>query len=190
MATMDQAEVIIEDSKYCRKCASCRSWIRCDILQALQQMFVGFDGKRLKSCKRCRDNRGGKKQTKNPKGTEFDLVSLFMELHDNHGFEAAVQPLRMKVTLTSTFLIENDICMATCAQSGDQKVQRRAALILRNDIFDCSGYFFHLRRTNDRPDGARFNFTCSRSIERKTERDFQSIRRYTGTGVEFPFDGF
>ncbi|KAK9311039.1 hypothetical protein V1524DRAFT_342585, partial [Lipomyces starkeyi] len=129
MATMDQAKVIIEDSKYCRKCASCRSWIRCDTLQALQQMFVGFDGKRLKSCKRCRDNRGGKKQTKNPKRTEFDLdesyenhedffeaVSLFMELHDNHRFEAAVQPLRMKVTLTSTFLIENDICMATCAQ--------------------------------------------------------------------------
>ncbi|KAK9326877.1 hypothetical protein V1520DRAFT_372447 [Lipomyces starkeyi] len=181
MATMDQAEVIIEDSKYCRKCASCRSWIRCDTLQALQQMFFGFDGKRLKSCKRCRDNISGKKQTKNPKRTEFDLdesyenyedffeaVSLFMELHDNHRFEAAGQPLRMKVTLTSTVLIENDICTATCTQR----------------------YFFHLRRTNDRPDGARSNFTCSRSIERNTERDFQRIRRYTGIGVEFPFDGF
>ncbi|KAK9487534.1 hypothetical protein V1527DRAFT_495035 [Lipomyces starkeyi] len=147
---MDHAEVIIEDSKYCRKCASCRSWIRCDTLQALQHMFVGLDGKPLKRTRR-------KNQTTNPKRTEFDLyesyenhedffeaVSLCMELHDNHRCEAAVQPLRM-VTLTSTFLIENDISMATCAQSEGQKIQ----------------------------------FTRSRSIERKTERDVQSIRRYT-----------
>ncbi|KAJ8098596.1 hypothetical protein POJ06DRAFT_282574 [Lipomyces tetrasporus] len=127
-------------------------------------MFVSFDGKPLKSCQKCRDNE-----------LDFDLdecyethedfvegVSSFMEQHDNHKFDAAVQSLRMKVTLTSTFLIENDISVATCAQSGDQELQRRAAMI-RNDI----------------PDGARFNLSCSRSIERKTERNPLSIQRYT-----------
>ncbi|KAK9492285.1 hypothetical protein V1508DRAFT_404888 [Lipomyces doorenjongii] len=59
-------------------------------------------------------------------------------------------------------------------KDGDQEVQRRAALVLRNDMFDCTGYFFHFRRTYERPDGERFNLTCSRSIERKTERDPQS----------------
>ncbi|KAK9495651.1 hypothetical protein V1508DRAFT_409359 [Lipomyces doorenjongii] len=48
MPNMDQSEVIVEDSKYCRKCASCRSWIRCETLQGLQQMFVGIDGKLLR----------------------------------------------------------------------------------------------------------------------------------------------
>ncbi|KAK9243323.1 hypothetical protein V1506DRAFT_555486 [Lipomyces tetrasporus] len=151
---------------YCRKCASCRSWIRCETLQGLQQMFVSFDGKPLKSCQ----NRAAKSKSEE---LEFDLdecyethedfvegVSSFMEQHDNHKFDAAVQSLRMKVTLTSTFLIENDISVATCAQSGDQELQRRAAMI-RNDMF------------------ARFNLSCSRSIERKTERNPLSIQRYT-----------
>ncbi|KAK9235732.1 hypothetical protein V1525DRAFT_320589, partial [Lipomyces kononenkoae] len=153
MPAMDQSEVIVEDSKYCRKCASCRSWIRCETLQGLHQMFVGIDGKPLKSCQRCRDNRAAKKQTEGSQRAGFDLdecyethedfieaVSSFMEQRDNHEFNAATHNLKMKVTLTSTFLIENDISVASCAQSGDQEVQRRAALVLRNDMFDCTGY--------------------------------------------------
>ncbi|KAK9238657.1 hypothetical protein V1525DRAFT_425328 [Lipomyces kononenkoae] len=62
----------------------------------------------------------------------------------------------------------NDISVASCAQSGDQEVQRRAA-----------GYFFHFRRTYERPDGERFSLNCSRSIERKTERGPQNILQYT-----------
>ncbi|KAK9352086.1 hypothetical protein V1523DRAFT_441396 [Lipomyces doorenjongii] len=137
---MDQSEVT--DSKYCRKCLSCRSWIRCETLQGLQQMFVSIDGKPLKSCQRCRDN--------------------CYETHVAYKFDAAVH-LRLKVTLTSTFSIENDISVATCAQSGGQELQRRAAMILRKDV----------------PDGARFNFSCSRSTKCKTERDSLSIRWYT-----------
>ncbi|KAK9494061.1 hypothetical protein V1508DRAFT_414331 [Lipomyces doorenjongii] len=60
----------------------------------------------------------------------------------------------MKVTLLSTFLIKNDISVATCVQSGDQELQRRTSMILRNDVFDCTGYYFRLRRVNDRPEGA------------------------------------
>ncbi|KAK9250525.1 hypothetical protein V1507DRAFT_467244 [Lipomyces tetrasporus] len=114
-------------------------------------MFVSFDGKPLKSCQKCRDNRAAKNKSEE---LDFDLdecyethedfvegVSSFMEQHDNHKFDAAVQSLRMKVTLTSTFLIENDISVATCAQSGDQELQRRAAMI-RNDMFDCTDITF------------------------------------------------
>ncbi|KAK9432647.1 hypothetical protein V1505DRAFT_413521 [Lipomyces doorenjongii] len=159
---MDQSEVT--DSKYCRKCVSCRSWIRCETLHGLQKMFVSIDGKPLKSCQRCRDN------CYETHVAFCEAGSSFLEQHDNHKFDAAVH-LRLKVTLTSTFSIENDISVATCAQSGGQELQRRTAMILRKDVFDLRRILL--------PDGARFNLSCSRSTKRKTERDSLSIRWYT-----------
>ncbi|KAK9496120.1 hypothetical protein V1508DRAFT_401417 [Lipomyces doorenjongii] len=40
------------------------------------------------------------------------------------------------------------------------------------------GYFFHLH-------GPKFHLSCSRSVERKTERDPLSVTRYTGTSIHF-----
>ncbi|KAK9357329.1 hypothetical protein V1504DRAFT_442879 [Lipomyces starkeyi] len=44
-------------------------------------------------------------------------------------------------------------------------------MLLRNDIFDCTGYYFQSRRCSERNDEIKFSFTCSRSTERETERD-------------------
>ncbi|KAK9373817.1 uncharacterized protein V1513DRAFT_447650 [Lipomyces chichibuensis] len=181
---LDQSEFVFKDSEYCRKCTSCRTWVRCETLQELQQMFVSLDGQPLRSCKKCRENRAAKSQSRGSKRAGYDhdecyethdefieALSSFLEQHDNHKFDAAAQSLKVKTTLTSTFVIGNDISVANCAQGGDLDLQKRAVMLLRNDMFDCTGYYFHLRRWNHRPDGPRFNLTCSLSIERKTERD-------------------
>ncbi|KAK9350896.1 hypothetical protein V1523DRAFT_457889 [Lipomyces doorenjongii] len=151
-------------------------------------MFVSLDGKPLKSCQRCRGNRGSQRAV-------FDLdecyetheaflkaVSSSQEQHDNH---------KMKLTLTSTLLIENiltnvlmnylhDISAATCAQSRDQELHRRAAMILRNDVFDCTVYYFHL-------DGSTTDPTEEDSIG--VERDRLNIRRYTAAKEFFECQG-
>ncbi|KAJ8100202.1 hypothetical protein POJ06DRAFT_295299 [Lipomyces tetrasporus] len=184
---MDQSEVALKDSNYCRKCASCRTWIRCEALHVLQQMFVSIDGQPLKSCKRCRDNvTDSEKPNRGPKRAGFDLDEYyetheeFVEPHDNHKFDAALQSLRIEATLSSTFLIENDISVAI--------THKAETASYRNDMFDCTGYYFHLRRIK-RPDGRRFNLSCSRSIEPKTERDPLSIRRYTAAKEFFECQG-
>ncbi|KAK9326481.1 hypothetical protein V1520DRAFT_378577, partial [Lipomyces starkeyi] len=68
----------------------------------------------------------------------------------------------------------------------DTDLQKFVVVLLRNDMFDCSGYFFHLRRVNERKYGPKFHLSCSRSVERKTERDPLSVRRYTGTSIHLP----
>ncbi|KAK9357208.1 hypothetical protein V1504DRAFT_472255 [Lipomyces starkeyi] len=75
--------------------------------------------------------------------------------------------------------IETDVSRATCAQTGDRALQTRVAMLLRNDIFDCTGYYFQSRRCSERNDEIKFSFTCSRSTERETERDPLRIQRYT-----------
>ncbi|KAK9310853.1 hypothetical protein V1524DRAFT_463317, partial [Lipomyces starkeyi] len=107
----------------------------------------------------------------------IESVSSFLELNDNHIADASLQPLRIKATLVPDLLIENDISMTCCTQDTD--LQKRVVVLLRNDMFDCSGYFFHLRRVTERKDGPKFHLSCSRSVERKTERDPLSVRRYT-----------
>ncbi|KAK9358991.1 hypothetical protein V1504DRAFT_395838 [Lipomyces starkeyi] len=78
------------------------------------------------------------------------------------------------------FLIDNNISVETCTQTSDQNVQKRAAVLLRNDMSDCTGYLFHMRRVNARPDGQiTFTLTCSRSSEAKLERDPSRVQRYT-----------
>ncbi|ODQ73910.1 hypothetical protein LIPSTDRAFT_275510 [Lipomyces starkeyi NRRL Y-11557] len=108
-----------------------------------------------------------------------------MEQHDSDAFDADAHSLRFRASLAECFVIENDVCVGSCAQTNDQSLQKRAIKCFRNDIFDCTGYYFHLRRCNERVDGPCFSLTCSRSNERRTgERDPSSVQRYT-TSREF-----
>ncbi|KAK9488982.1 hypothetical protein V1527DRAFT_448987 [Lipomyces starkeyi] len=102
----------------------------------------------------------------------IESVSSFLELNDNHITDADLQSLRMKATLAPDLLIESDMSMTCCAQETD--LQRRAVILLRNDMFDCSGYFFHLRK---------------RSVERKTEHRPLSVKRYADSKEFFDCRG-
>ncbi|KAK9371440.1 uncharacterized protein V1513DRAFT_407266, partial [Lipomyces chichibuensis] len=174
---MEGRQVAVGDSKYCQKCAACRTQVCCDTLQELQQMYSGVDGRVFKTCKKCRDRKASKKEGEALKPSGFDLdgcydtheelveaMSSFLEQHDSHVFDSSLPSLRIRASLKSTFLIDNDISVETCTKSSHQGVQKRAAVLLRNDMFDCTGYFFHMRRVNARPDGEiTFTLTCSRS---------------------------
>ncbi|KAK9347860.1 hypothetical protein V1522DRAFT_334942, partial [Lipomyces starkeyi] len=155
--TMDYSQVTVKNAKYCRKCASCRSWIRCDTLQELQMAFTGIDGKCFKSCNKCRSNvTRTKGQTR---CIEFNLdkpyesheefvddISTFLEQHDTHEFDALRPSLRIRATLSSSVLLDNDISVGISTQTADRELQKRAVTLLRNNIFDCTGYYFHMRR--------------------------------------------
>ncbi|KAK9329197.1 hypothetical protein V1520DRAFT_356163 [Lipomyces starkeyi] len=69
-----------------------------------------------------------------------EAVSSFVERHDNHEFDASLQSLRIKPTLTSTFLIDNDISVEACTPTADHDLQKRATILLRNNMFDLTGY--------------------------------------------------
>ncbi|KAK9326979.1 hypothetical protein V1520DRAFT_394188 [Lipomyces starkeyi] len=183
---MDNSQITVKDGKYCRKCASCRSWTRCDTLRELQMAFTGIDGKPFKSCTKCRTNRVGQGQTRR---TDFDLdrsyeshgefvddICSFLEQHDTHIFDASRPSLRIKATLSSSVILDNDISVGICTQTADRELQKRAPRLLRNDIFDCTGYYFHMRRVNER---------AGRSNARKYERHVSNIRRYTGIELHF-----
>ncbi|KAK9246506.1 hypothetical protein V1506DRAFT_574143 [Lipomyces tetrasporus] len=107
-----------------------------------------------------------------------EAVSSFMERHDNH--------VR---TFTSTFLIDNDISVEACTQTADHDLQKRAAILLRNNLFDCTGYFFHVRRVNVKSDGSTFTLSCSRSSEAKIARHLSNIQRYTVSKDVFDCQG-
>ncbi|KAK9314951.1 hypothetical protein V1524DRAFT_380612 [Lipomyces starkeyi] len=55
---MSEPQVTVIGSKYCQKCAACRTLVRCDTLQELQQMYSGRDVHAFKTCKKCRDRVG------------------------------------------------------------------------------------------------------------------------------------
>ncbi|KAK9241825.1 hypothetical protein V1506DRAFT_556362 [Lipomyces tetrasporus] len=113
------------------------------------------------------------------------IISSFMEQCDGHIFDPDANSVRFRATLADCLVIENDVSVASCAQSNDENLQKRAVKCFRNDLFDCTGYYFHLRRCNERVDGPRFRLTCSRSNERRTrERDPSSVQRHT-TAKEF-----
>ncbi|KAK9429338.1 hypothetical protein V1505DRAFT_422655 [Lipomyces doorenjongii] len=115
----------------------------------------------------------------------IEIVSAFMEQRDGHTFDPDAHSVRFRATLAGCFVLEYDVSMASCAQSNDENLHKRAIKCFRNDLFDCTGYYFHLRRRNERGDGPRFSLTCSRSNERRTgERDPSSVQRYT-TAKEF-----
>ncbi|KAK9427468.1 hypothetical protein V1505DRAFT_358742, partial [Lipomyces doorenjongii] len=67
-----------------------------------------------------------------------EAVTSFLEQHDSHVFDSSLPSLRTKATPTSTFLIDNDISVKTCTQTSDQDVQKRAVVLLRNVMFDCT----------------------------------------------------
>ncbi|KAJ8098870.1 hypothetical protein POJ06DRAFT_258230 [Lipomyces tetrasporus] len=108
-----------------------------------------------------------------------------MEQRDGHIFDPDAHSVRFRATLADCFVIENDASEASCAQNNDKNLQKRAIKCFRNDLFDCPGYYFHLRRCNERVDGPRFSLTCSCSNERRTGvRDPSSVQRHT-TAKEF-----
>ncbi|KAK9242179.1 hypothetical protein V1506DRAFT_495861 [Lipomyces tetrasporus] len=108
-----------------------------------------------------------------------------MEQRDGHIFDPDAHSVRFRATLADCFVIENDASEASCAQNNDENLQKRAIKCFRNDLFDCPGYYFHLRRCNERVDGPRFSLTCSCSNERRTGvRDPSSVQRHT-TAKEF-----
>ncbi|KAK9371487.1 uncharacterized protein V1513DRAFT_386716, partial [Lipomyces chichibuensis] len=88
-------------------------------------------------------------------------VSSFLEQHDDHKFNLEAQSLR----------IRTDVSTATRAQTGDRALQSRVAMLLRNDIFDCTGNYFQSRRCTESNGEIKFSFTCSRFTEREAERD-------------------
>ncbi|KAJ8096469.1 hypothetical protein POJ06DRAFT_203943 [Lipomyces tetrasporus] len=190
---MDQVEVTVTDSQYCRKCPSCRRQIRCDTLKELAEMFTAPDGQAFKSCQKCRDKRGRKNRTSAPMQPGFDLdecyetheefveaVSSFLKHHDNHDYDASLPPLRIRASLSATFCIGNDVSIEACAQTTDRDLHKRAVMLLRSDIFDCSGYYFHLRHAHERHDGTKYSFGCPASVEhRPAVRDPSTVQRYT-----------
>ncbi|KAK9311490.1 hypothetical protein V1524DRAFT_418959 [Lipomyces starkeyi] len=145
--------------------------------------FTGIDGNLFKSCNKCRSNRAAKGQTR---CIEFDLdksyesheefvddISTFLEQHGTHEFDALCPSLRIRATLSSSVLLDNDISVGISTQTADRELKT-------NNIFDCTGYYFHMRRVNERQDGPRFNMSWSSSKERKFERDVSNIRRHEG----------
>ncbi|KAK9363398.1 hypothetical protein V1504DRAFT_437910 [Lipomyces starkeyi] len=179
---MNKTNSPLNFSNYSQKCASCRTLVRRDTLQELQQMFVSHDGRPLKSCKTCRDNRALKSGGRPTTRTSYDLdehfdtheefieaVSSFLEQHDDYKFNLAAQSLRIRAALSANMFIETDVSRASY----------KIAMLLRNDIFDCTGYYFKSRRCSERNDEIKFSFTCSRSTERETERVPLRIQRYT-----------
>ncbi|KAK9327492.1 hypothetical protein V1520DRAFT_283355 [Lipomyces starkeyi] len=200
---MDEVEVTVTDSQYFRKCPSCRRKIGCDTLKELAEMFTGPDGQALKSCQKCRDKRRRKNQTSAPMPPGFDLdecyetheefveaVSSFLKHHDNHEYDASRRPLRIRASLSATFCIGNDVSIGACAQTTDRDLQKRAVMLLRNDIFDCSGYYFYSRHAHERRGGAKYSFGCPASVEnRPPERDPSTIQRYTAQKEYFECHG-
>ncbi|ODQ69036.1 hypothetical protein LIPSTDRAFT_203246 [Lipomyces starkeyi NRRL Y-11557] len=195
---MESSVVSPRGSQYSQKCASCRTLICCATFEELQGLFIGKGGKSVKSCKNCRAN--AKSKVPGPKAYDLDqeveshedfmeVVSSFLEQRDSHIFDPEAQSFTFRITLTAFFVLENDVSVATCAQSGIQGTQKQAAIVLRNDIFDCTGYYFHMRRYTETVDGPHFFLTCSRAEERKAERDLSRIQRYTETKEFFDCHG-
>ncbi|KAJ8100274.1 hypothetical protein POJ06DRAFT_281389 [Lipomyces tetrasporus] len=175
---MEPSGFALHDSNYSQKCVSCGTLVCCETFQELQKMFITADGRPAKTCKRCRDN-ATKRRSSFDLDEQFEnhdefieIISSFMEQRDGHIFDPDAHSVRFRATLADCFVIEND-------------ASKRAIKCLRNDLFDCTGYYFHLRRCNERVDGPGFSLTCSRSNERRTgERDPSSVQRYT-TAKEF-----
>ncbi|KAK9346261.1 hypothetical protein V1522DRAFT_380929, partial [Lipomyces starkeyi] len=124
----------VVDSKYRQKCAACRTMVCCDTLQELQQMYSGRNGLAFKTCKKCRDRKASKKgdglnRTSFEHNGFYDTeeefvnaVSSFVDVHDNHVFDASLQPLRVTATLSSSFLIDHDILVEACTQTDDHEL--------------------------------------------------------------------
>ncbi|KAK9351085.1 hypothetical protein V1523DRAFT_417796 [Lipomyces doorenjongii] len=140
---MDNVEVTVTDSQYCRKCPSCRRRF-VGTLEELAEMFTGVDGQAF--CQKCRDKRRTKNQTGVPTRAGFDLDECYETyeefLHDSHEYVASLQPLRIRATLSATFFVDSGFSIASCAQTTDRDLQKRAVMLLRSDIFDLQKEYF------------------------------------------------
>ncbi|KAK9428669.1 hypothetical protein V1505DRAFT_376405, partial [Lipomyces doorenjongii] len=92
-------------------------------------MFTGVDGQTLRSCRsvvtrKCQLQRRSKNQIGVPTWAGFDLddetheefveaVSSFLKLHNSHEYVASLQPLRIRATLSATFLVDNGFSIAS-----------------------------------------------------------------------------
>ncbi|KAK9372115.1 uncharacterized protein V1513DRAFT_453287, partial [Lipomyces chichibuensis] len=83
---VDQSEFVFKNSKYCRKCTPCRTWVRCETLQELQRAATN----QTRGSKRAGYDHDECYETHD----EFiEALSWFLEQHDNHKFDAAAHSL-------------------------------------------------------------------------------------------------
>ncbi|KAJ8098705.1 hypothetical protein POJ06DRAFT_296515 [Lipomyces tetrasporus] len=179
---MNPPAFALHDSNYSQKCVSFGTLVCCETFQDLQKMFITADEGREKSIRAKRRSSFDLDEQFENHDEFIEIISSFMEQRDGHIFDPGAHSVRFRA---DCFVIENDASVASCAQNNDENLRKRAIKCFRNDLFDCTGYYFHLRRCNERVDEPRFSLTCSRSNERRTaERDPSSVHRYT-TAKEF-----
>ncbi|ODQ71000.1 hypothetical protein LIPSTDRAFT_5043 [Lipomyces starkeyi NRRL Y-11557] len=134
---MESSVVSPRGSQYSQKCASCRTLICCATFEELQGLFIGKGGKSVKSRKNCRAN--AKSKVPGPKAYDLDqeveshedfmeVVSSFLEQRDSHIFDPEAKSFTFRITLTGFFVLENDVSVATCTQSGIRGTQKQAAI--------------------------------------------------------------
>ncbi|KAK9489054.1 hypothetical protein V1508DRAFT_407298 [Lipomyces doorenjongii] len=86
-------------------------------------------------------------------------------------FDLAAQSLRIKATLSANMFMQTDVSTATCAQTGDRALQTRVAMLLSNEILDCTGYYFQSRRRIETKDQIKFSFTRNWTIHISFSKD-------------------
>ncbi|KAK7205593.1 hypothetical protein BZA70DRAFT_164277 [Myxozyma melibiosi] len=112
----------------------------------------------------------------------------FMVTHDQHGeFDINQPAARFRITLMSeTVLPRTETCPARTVDAvtrDTHESQKLAALMIRDALYDATGYFFQLRKGGrPHPDGGKYNFSCSRAEERKGAYD-RTKRMREGGGV-------
>ncbi|KAK9449340.1 uncharacterized protein V1518DRAFT_415698 [Limtongia smithiae] len=113
-------------------------------------------------------------------------LAAFMAAHDPHpDFDQLVPAVRFRITLlASAVLPRNAACPARTVDAvvrDTPESQKLAALMLRDALFDATGYFFQLRKGGrPHPDGGKYNFSCSRAEERKGAYDRTKRMRDVG----------
>ncbi|KAK9251679.1 hypothetical protein V1507DRAFT_482178 [Lipomyces tetrasporus] len=183
---MEHSGFALHDSNCSQKCASCGTLVCCETFQDLQKCSLPPMGREKGKSIRAKRRSSFDLDEQFENHDEFiEIIAFFMEQRDGHIFDPDAHSVRFRATLADCFVIENDASEASCAQNNDKNLQKRAIKCFRNDLFDCPGYYFHLRRCNERVDGPRFSLTCSCSNERRTGvRDPSSVQRHT-TAKEF-----
>ncbi|KAK9369055.1 hypothetical protein V1509DRAFT_591757 [Lipomyces kononenkoae] len=117
-----------------------------------------------------------------------DALRTFMAQHDGHPeFDPDSVPVRFRITImASAIMPRSAACPARTVDAivrDTAESQKIAALMIRDSIFDCMGYFFQLRKGGrPHPDGGKYNFSCSRAEERKGAYD-RTKRMRDGGGV-------
>ncbi|KAK9489050.1 hypothetical protein V1508DRAFT_465249 [Lipomyces doorenjongii] len=166
MSNNSRSTQVTQNGKYCRKCAPCRSWTR----RARFENFKWHSPALMEDLLKVAANAVAMSYESHE---EFlDDIGSFLEQHDTHIFDASRPSMTLKATLPSAVRLVNDIPVGI-------SLKLKTERLLRNDFFDCTGYYFHLRRVIERQYGPRFDMTCSSSNDRKSERNLSNPHRYT-----------